>query len=381
MEKNEEKFAIRFGLGAIKAVGFAAMETAVKERTTNGKFKDIFNLAERLDPKSINKKSIEALAKSGSLTSLNKNRRQVAESFDILSSYAIEKSKECSTNQMNLFGSISDSNLRPTLKKTDDWTRDEYLQKEFEAFGFFLNEHPLDKFISDLKKRGVIFSQKLDNDELEDGHVVKMAGVIAASKHRSGGRGRFAYLTISDPYGIFEAIIFDESIITNARDILTDGTSVVIECLIKRDSGGTRKLVRSVIDLQNFITNTKAANEDFEDIKKTTPKNDYSKSKGKNDFFKKKEITQNKNLVEKLPPKKILETKIIEIEIRSQEILSSVKSILLQKVRSPLESSEKQLSKVCFLVEGKRIILPQNFLLTERDLEEISTICKTGLQA
>ena len=58
-DKTQEKFAIRFGLGALKAVGFAVMEVAVKEREVNGKFKDIYDFAERLDPKSINKKSIK----------------------------------------------------------------------------------------------------------------------------------------------------------------------------------------------------------------------------------------------------------------------------------------------------------------------------------
>ena len=60
-ENSQEKFAIRFGLGAIKAVGFGMMQTAIQEREVNGKFADIYDFAERLDPRSINKKSIEIL--------------------------------------------------------------------------------------------------------------------------------------------------------------------------------------------------------------------------------------------------------------------------------------------------------------------------------
>jgi DNA polymerase-3 subunit alpha len=116
-EKKEEQFAIRFGLGAIKAVGFAVMENAVKERAENGEFKDIYDFSSRLDPKSINKKSVEALAKAGAFDRLNANRRQIAESFEILSNYANQKHEESSSNQMNLFGSISDS--KPSLPKVD----------------------------------------------------------------------------------------------------------------------------------------------------------------------------------------------------------------------------------------------------------------------
>ncbi len=208
----EEKFAIRFGLGAIKAVGFGMMENAIKERDENGKFKNIYDFAERLDPRSINKKSIEALSKAGAFDSLNKNRSQISESFDILSSYAAQQSEAASSNQMSLFGGLPEANKKPDLKKVEEWNRVERLQKEFEAFGFFLNEHPIDEFIPDLKKRGVIFSDKIERDELQDNNLVKMSGVVAGSKHRSGARGRFAYLTMSDPLGIFEAMIFDEAL-------------------------------------------------------------------------------------------------------------------------------------------------------------------------
>ena len=187
-ENSQEKFAIRFGLGAVKAVGFKAMENAVKEREMKGKFLDIYDFSSRLDPRLINKKSIEALSKCGAFDSLQKNRRQIAESFDLLSSYAAQKSEEANSNQMSLFGGLCEVNSKPELKKIADWNKIERLQKEFEAFGFFLNEHPLDDSLNELKKRGVIFSNKLEREELEDGNLVKMAGVIAASKHRSGPR-------------------------------------------------------------------------------------------------------------------------------------------------------------------------------------------------
>ena len=79
---TQEKYAIRFGLGGIKAVGLGMMEAAVAERKSGGKFKDVHDFAIRMDAKAINKKSIEALAKSGSLDSIANNRRQIFESFE-----------------------------------------------------------------------------------------------------------------------------------------------------------------------------------------------------------------------------------------------------------------------------------------------------------
>ena len=382
-QNSQEKFAIRFGLGAIKAVGFGMMETAIKEREVNGKFADIYDFAERLDPRSINKKSIEALAKAGAFQDLQKNRRQVAESFEILSAYSAQKTEAANSNQMSLFGGLPEANAKPELKKTEDWTKIERLQKEFEAFGYFLNEHPLDDNVSELKKRGVIFSDKLERDELEDGNLVKMAGVVSGSKHRSGPRGRFAYMTISDPYGIFEAMIFDEALITSARDILIDGSVIALECLIKKDDGGVRILIREVKKLEEFIQNTKAQDKDFEDIKKQPARNNYNRNANNNgggynqrpapSYEPKAQVLQQQN--EPVIVKKVLSK--VEIIIKNRDPLFGIKSFLSQY---PAPISNEKFTKVFLVVAAdKKIIkveLPQNYFLDETDVSKLRRIEK-----
>jgi len=373
-ENSSEKFAIRFGLGAIKAVGFGMMEKLVEERAASGNFADVYDFAERLDPRSINKKSIEALAKAGAFDTLHKNRCQIAESFDTLSSYCVQKKEAASSNQMSLFGGLAEENAKPELKKVSDWNKVGRLQKEFEAFGFFLNEHPLDDHISDLKKRGAIFSDKLERDELEDGSLVKMAGVIAASKHRSSARGRFAYLTISDPFGIFEAMIFDEALITSARDILADGSSVVLECLIRKDEGGVRILVRDVKKTDDFIQNTKAQEKDFEDIKKQTMRQNYNKNRESNNdrpqFNREKSAAPSKPILAPIVEKKIFS--VVEIEIKNLDPLTSIKALLSQALAP---SDAKKLSTVFFVIkQGEKISkieLPQKYLLGEAEVLKI----------
>jgi DNA polymerase III alpha subunit len=369
---EQEKFAIRFGLGAIKAVGFGVMENAVEERKSNGKFSNIYDFAERLNPRSINKKSIEALAKAGAFDSFQKNRRQIAESFDILSAYSAEKTEEATSNQMSLFGGLPEAQKKPELKKTSDWEKVERLQKEFEAFGFFLNEHPIDDRVSELRKRGVIFSDKLERDELEDGNLVKMAGVIAGSKHRSGPRGRFAYMSISDPLGIFEAMIFDEGLITSARDILIDGSVILLECLIKKDDGGVRILIRDVKKLDDFIQNTKPQEKDFEDIKKQPQRNNYNRNRDSN--FSKTDSTPNKP-VEAAPIKKVFSK--VEIFIKSREPLFSIKAFLSQRLSS--NNLDKNTEVFLAIIDGQKITkieLPQKYLLDEFDASKLSQISK-----
>lgn len=378
-EPSQEKFAIRFGLGALKAVGFGMIETVIKEREANGKFSDIYDFAQRVDPRSVNKKSIEALAKSGAFDSMQDNRRQIAESFEILSSYATEKAREANSNQMSLFGGLPEANAKPELKKAPQWTKVERLQKEFEAFGFFLNEHPVDDSVSDLKKRGVIFSDKLERDELEDNTIVKMAGVVAASKHRSGPRGRFAYMSISDPCGIFEAMIFDESLITSARDLLADGSVIALECLIRRDDGGVRILIRDVKKLEEFIANTKAQDKDFEDIKKQAVRNyNRNSNSNSNQQYTPKQQTQTPSKAAPTAPapaKKILSK--VEIIIKLRDPIFNIKSILSTTL-APLDS-EKFTTVFISVVGDKKISkieLPQKYYLEELDVSRLRRIEK-----
>ncbi len=372
---SEQKYAIRFGLGAIKAVGFNMIETVILERNKNGKFKDLYDFSKRVDPKMINKKSIEALSKSGSFDNINKNRRQISESFDVLSSFANEAMQEASSNQMSLFGAIADSDMKPPLKKVENWPKSEKLQHEFEAFGFFLNEHPIDDNVVNLKKRGVIFSTKIEADEIEDNSIVRMAGVVASSKHRSGSKGRFAYLNISDPYGIFEATIFDEALITNNRDLLQDGCEIVIECLVRKDEGGTRILVRDVKKLNDFINNNQPAEQEYE----------YLKTQPNRPKFKKPD-NSSKNIETKLPspvnknfdtkeinPKKINE---IEILITSKDVILPLKTILMQKINE----SENEGTKI-FLVTSNdtKILLQHSYKISEIDILRLKNLNSKNL--
>ncbi len=370
---TQEKFAIRFGLGAIKAVGLGMTELVVEERKQNGDFKDIYDFAERVDPKNVNKKSIEALAKSGSFDSITDNRRQIAESFDIISAYATQKKEEALSPQMSLFGDLAEFNKKPELRKISNWDKQEKLQKEFEAFGFFLNEHPIDEKLSDLRKRGVIFSDKIERDELEDNSLVKMAVVVASSKHRSSARGRFAYLTLSDPFGIFEAMVFDEALITAARDLLLDGSMIAIECLIKKDEGGTRILVRDVKKLSDFISLVKPQEKDFEDIKKQPARRNYSDKRSDKPFEAKKVESAPISIAPEVSNKKTLTQ--VDIMVKDREAVFAIKTLLSQRL---VFNEIPKTTKVFLVVatQGKmiKLELDKKYNLDEFDVKKIKSV-------
>ncbi len=273
---------------------------------------------------------------------------------------------------MSLFGGTSEANVKPKLKQITDWIKSERLQREFEAFGFFLNDHPLDDSLSELRKRGVIFSDKIERDEMADGMLVKMAGIVATSKHRSSSRGRFAYITISDPFGIFEAMIFDEALITSARDILVDGTQIAIECLVRKDDGGIRILIQNVKKLEEFIRNTEAAQENFEDIKIQTMRSNsgnrqrnYDGKKSEN--FESKKSPSSQPSFSAQPPKKIPSE--IEIKISKREQIVIAKSLISKLTKT---ESNQDSTRIFLIAEGKKIELADRFLINEIDFLRIN---------
>ena len=371
--QNGEELAIRFGLGGIKAVGVAMIEEVAKNRQkNNNQFSDIYDFATNAGAKVINKKALEALTKAGAFDSIHSNRNQIVESVEIICKYASSQEEEKNSNQMSLFAAAQIIETKPDLKNVKEWDQSIRLQEEFKAFGFFLNEHPIDNFLDGLGKRGVMSSDNLD--EIDDGNIIKLAGVIAYSKHKSGPKGRYAYLTLSDPFGIYETSIFDEELITTHRDTMIDGTSLVVECLVKKDQGGSRLLVKSLTKLEEFINQTIPKKESYRDIKQQEKRTEfYWKKKNKDKSPKDDVVVWNieaKRKIDELKNKPII--KQISIIINNRQDILKSKSFLSQKL-APADF--KEFSKVYFLIKNQekesKIELLEKYLITKDEAKKI----------
>jgi DNA polymerase-3 subunit alpha len=156
--QDGKELAIRYGLCAIKGVGQEIMKDLMVERARNGEFKDIFDFCRKMGSKVVNKKIMESLAKSGSFDSISDNRRQIHDSFETLSNYTKMVDDEKNSPQISLFDCFGDeAGMLPKLVSVDDWTGNERFQKEFEAFGFYLKNHPLATIKSELESKGITF--------------------------------------------------------------------------------------------------------------------------------------------------------------------------------------------------------------------------------
>ena len=247
---NSEFF---YALGAIKNVGFEAISNVVEERENNGKFKSIADFIRRVNPKDINKLQLEGLVKAGAFDSLNKNRASLLKSIPNL----IQKSKNFfdnkSLSQINLFENPEEKDL-DILSKIDDWKFEDRLNKEFEAIGFFVSDHPLNQFSEIYNQYKILnFNEFFENKNLHEGNV--LATVLKVQEKKTSKGLSYAIIKFSDLKGVFELFIFSE-ILERNRSILVEGKSLFLSLIknIDKDKKNLRVNIRN-INLINDLLN------------------------------------------------------------------------------------------------------------------------------
>ena len=254
-EKDGTVGAIRYALAAIKGVGPAAMELAVRERQQNGPFNGVFDVAGRVDPQALNRRLLEHLVAAGAFDSLDGNRAQVFLGIDRILAHAHAQNEERQSGQFNLLGDAQNGGLAdaPRLEPVDDWPQVERLERELDAVGFYLSAHPLDDYANALERLGVPRYDNLqDTVEANGGNmIVMLAGTVLNIQHRTSQRGsRYAFIQLSDSSGAYEVTAFAEVLAAN-RDILEAGKPVLLQVAARLEEGQLRLTVQSVRDIES----------------------------------------------------------------------------------------------------------------------------------
>jgi len=201
---------IRFGMGAIKGTGDAAVTAIMEERDANGDFKDIFDFATRVNLRSVNKKTFEALAMSGAFDCFETyHRRQYlitdngeASLIENAIKYANKVELEKQSAQASLFGGESGmSVITPKVQDVEPFGQLEKLRIEKEVVGLYISGHPLDQFKFEIDKFCNTRISDLAGDlkELQTKGNIKIAGIVTDIAHRISKNGKpFGTLTIED---------------------------------------------------------------------------------------------------------------------------------------------------------------------------------------
>ena len=251
---------IRYALAAIKNVGAQAMAAAVEERDRNGPFKDLFDFAERLDTRVINKRQLENLAVAGAFDGIEPNRRRVFEGIEQLMRHAGQAASERESTQESLFG--TDASLAgppPALPEIEDWPVMERLRRESEALGFYLSAHPLQEYDKPLERLSVVSFGSL-TERIAAGVVgrVKLVGVVEGCQERTSAKGnRFAFIQLSDASGSFEVVVFAE-LLAASRGLLHPGSTVLVTTEARAESDALRLMATAIEPLDAAVAKAAA---------------------------------------------------------------------------------------------------------------------------
>lgn len=231
----EEGVAVRYALGAVRNVGVAAMESIAAERKARGRFKALYDFAERLDPRAVNRRQLENLAKAGAFDSIEPDRARALAACETLAAYAQRVAEEKASAQASLFGAEEPS-ARPAFPKAPAWSAQDKLDAERESVGFYLSGHPLSNFFQDVGERYATFADILEEGETEP-RAYPMAGVVRRIQYRPAmSGGTLAYVSLSDPTGDFEALVMPEYVAA-AREMLEVGKAYVFRGRVRWRDG------------------------------------------------------------------------------------------------------------------------------------------------
>ncbi|WP_286742334.1 DNA polymerase III subunit alpha [Roseivirga sp. UBA1976] len=216
------KGEIRFGMGAIKGVGEAAIESIVQERKENGPYKNIFDFAERVNLRAVNKKNFEALAQAGGFDCFEEyHRRQYLEAPDGEQSliekvirYANAMQAEKNAAQVSLFGGESAvATPLPRVPEIEPFSQMQKLKLEKEVIGFYVSGHPLDQFEIELDS----FCKPISDINKYPNQDIAIGGIVNSVRNGQTKNGKpFGVVSIEDYNGSTELFLMGEKYISNA---------------------------------------------------------------------------------------------------------------------------------------------------------------------
>lgn len=245
---------IRFGLGGLKGVGEAAVESIIEERKKDGAFNDIFNFIKRINQRTVNKKTLESLAYAGAFDCFPAlNRRQyfaVAEGETVtglekIIKYGQVNAAQQVTSAATLFGDMPlDMEIPPPrIPECEPWPLIEQLSFEKDVTGMFLSGHPLDHYKFEFKHYGITaiaeFNEFRDTIKVQPnpGRQFRLLALVSSADHRLAQNGnKFGRFVLEDYSGKMEVALFKEDYL-RFSPLLMPGTALYITGYLKARFG------------------------------------------------------------------------------------------------------------------------------------------------
>ncbi len=268
INESETKFTvvdnkIRFGLGSVKNVGVAVIDSIVAEREKNGPYESFTSFCERIKDEAVNKKCIESLIKAGAFDDFGKTRATLLASFEGIVESINNENKNKIENQVSMFDLMDDESenieaQKYTFIEKEEMDQRELLSLEKEMLGVYISGHPLDKYRSAIEKHSNISTLEMikideevqefgESKEYRDGQNVKFVGIISkVNKKFTRKNTTMAFVNIEDFYGTAEIVVFD-SVYSKSGNIIVEDNIVLVDGRLSMREDEPVKIVASGI--------------------------------------------------------------------------------------------------------------------------------------
>jgi DNA polymerase-3 subunit alpha len=238
-----DEHSIRYGLGAVKGVGEAAVQALAEERTANGPYSSLSDLCHRIDLQRVNKRVLEALIRSGSVDALGPNRATLMELLPDAMRSGEQQTRTQAAGQDDLFGlgAVAQAAAPLPVRAVPEWTQSQRLAGERETLGLYLTGHPIARYDRDLKflvtgRIGDYMSEPKPASEQPrwgDRKSVTVAGIVMEVRRR----GTRVSCMLDDRSGRME-ITFTEEVFQRVRDLVLRDAMLLIEGGVRFDDYG-----------------------------------------------------------------------------------------------------------------------------------------------
>ncbi len=240
---KEVKPHIRFGLGAIKNAGQAAVELIIKEREANGKFSDLNDFARRVDLRAVGKRVLECLIKVGAMDNFG-NRAALLASLDRVVAISSNHFRAAEAGQMSLFGGATGVTESITLPEVNNVDRREMLNWERELIGLYISDHPLTPYQQTFTQIVSYFSGQLHEAQHEE--KVRVAGLVTAVRPYTTKTNKpMGFVSIEDVQGNIELVLFPRTW-AQYKEQMTIGQIIIVEGKADTGSSPPKILVDSI---------------------------------------------------------------------------------------------------------------------------------------
>jgi DNA polymerase-3 subunit alpha len=241
--------SIRFGLGAVKNVGAAAVESISEARADGGPFSSLYEFSERVDLQRVNRRVVESLIKCGAFDSLHPVRSQAMAALEQAMEMAQTIQKDRLSGQISMFGTFAGQqrNSEPPLPNIPEWNHRQKLAMEKEALGFYFSGHPLDAYEKEMKAFPIVDISNIADKT--DGTQIILCGLNADLKEITTKKGdRMAFLTLEDRKGTVEVVIFSDTY-QSSRHLLDLDDPLLIVGTVQQEEMGAKIIAQRILTL------------------------------------------------------------------------------------------------------------------------------------